>query len=130
MMRKIEDFSYFCKKKQQFTLNYYFFCTKIRKILHFPHHGHFMGITLSNLELLVQPSDGKAPKTLKLFIFLEFFLVCSFPTNIRNFRQKRPTFLKRGEEKDGKQTNSNFFFKTDKIKTFVQHSFPNSTGTQ
>ena len=60
------------------------------------------------MEPLVQPGDEKASKTLKLFIFLKKILVCLFPINIRNFWQKRPNFLKKGEKRGEKHTNSNF----------------------
>ena len=33
---KMEDFFYFCKKKQQFSVNYYFFCKNKKKNLPFP----------------------------------------------------------------------------------------------
>ena len=52
-----------------------------------PAHNFF------NLELLVQSGDEKASKALKHFIFLKQFLVCSFSTNIRNFREKKTQFL-------------------------------------
>ena len=71
------------------------------------------------MELLVQPVDKKASKTLKLFIFLKKSLVCLFPINIRDFMPKKAFFGQKQDKNGGKQTKSNFFRKTDKVKTFV-----------
>ena len=55
---------------------------------------------------------------LKHFIFLENVLVCLFPTNIRYFRQKRPSFLTKGGKRGGKHTNSKFFLEKRQSKNF------------
>ena len=71
------------------------------------------------MELLVQPGDEKASKTLKLFFF-EKFLVCLFPINIRDCKPKKAFFGQKQGKNGEKQTNSIFFFwKTDKVNTFV-----------
>ena len=61
------------------------------------------------MELLVQPGDEKASKTLKLLIFLKKILVCLFPINIRDFKQKKAFFGQKQGKNGGKQTKSNFF---------------------
>ena len=71
------------------------------------------------MELLVQPGDEKASKTLKLFICLRKNLVRLFPINIRDFKPKKAFFGQKQGKDGGKQTNSNFFWKTDKVNTFV-----------
>ena len=62
--------------------------------------------------------DKKSFKRLKLFMFLKFFCVCQFPTNIRNSSQKRPIVLQKEGEKGEKQTNSNFFFENKQSEKF------------
>ena len=71
------------------------------------------------MELLVQPGDEKASKTLKLFIFLKKNLVCLFPINIRDFKPKKAFFGQKQGKNGGKQTNSKKIWKTDKVNTFV-----------
>ena len=71
------------------------------------------------MELLVQPGNEIASKTLTLFIFLKKFLVCLFPINIRDFKPKKAFFGQKQGKNGGKQTKSKKFRKTDKVKTFV-----------
>ena len=70
------------------------------------------------MELLVQPGDEKASKTLKLFIFLKKNLVCLFPINIRDFKPKKAFFGQKQGKNGGKQTNSKFFLENRQSKYF------------
>ena len=56
-------------------------------------------ISLSNLEMLVQPVNEKVPKALKFFLSLSV----SHP-NIRNFKHNKVIFLK--SKKNGKKTTA------------------------
>ena len=58
------------------------------------------------MKLLVQPRYVEASQTLKQFIFLEIFLVCLFPINIRDFKPKKAFFGQKQGKNGGKQTNS------------------------
>ena len=75
-------------------------------------------ITLSNLELLVQPGNEKASKTLTLFIFLKKILVCLFPINMRDVKPKKACFGQKQGKNGGKQTNSKFFLENRQSKYF------------
>ena len=72
---------------------YWIFLGGRRQFDHFPWMAGSHGFTV-----LVQPGDEKIFKTLEAFIFWNF-LICLFPTNVRNFREKRPPFL----QKNGKR---------------------------
>ena len=65
----------------------------------------------SNLKLLVHLRyvNLEASQTLKHFIFLEIFLVCLFPINIRDFKQKKAFFGQKQGKNGGKQTKSKKF---------------------
>ena len=48
----------------------------------------------------------EASQTLKHFIFLEIFLVCLFPINIRDSKPKKAFFGQKQGKNGGKQTKS------------------------
>ena len=58
------------------------------------------------MKLLVQPRYVETSQTLKQFIFLEIFLVCLFPINIRDFKPKKAFFGQKQGKNGGKQINS------------------------
>ena len=120
MMRRMKDFSYFSKKKQQFSVNYCFFW-KIRKIINFLHHGRvWRTIILSNLSFWYNQRMKKHLKHSNFsFFFLSFLVYQS--NNIRNFRQKRPTFLRKNFQKGVKhrQGQISFFWCLEHYKKFI-----------
>ena len=70
------------------------------------------------MELLVQPGNEKASKTLKLFIFLKKKLICLFPINIRYFKPKKAFFGQKQGKNGGKQTNSKTILENRQSKYF------------
>ena len=70
------------------------------------------------MELLVQPGDEKASRTLKLFIFLEKILICLFSTNIRDLSQKKRFVVKNKEKNGGKQTKSKIVLENRQSENF------------
>ena len=76
-------------------------------------------IKSSIFTLLQHLGDEKAFKTLKLFIFIKKILICLFPTNIRDFKQKSRFLAKNQQKMVGNRQNQKCFGKTDKVKTFV-----------
>ena len=125
MMREMEKFSYFKKKKTIIYSKLLFFFWKNTKIFPFPSSSACVWtiIICSNLKLLVHPRYVEASQTLKHFIFLEIFLVCLFPINIRDFKPKnakKKCFLAKNKAKMvGNRQNQKKIRKTDKVKTFV-----------
>ena len=117
MMGKVEDFSYFSPKSS--TLNYIFFW-KNKKNLPFspPWKCVWTIITLSNLELLVQPADRKTSKKFTLFHLKKLFFSLFGPI-YAILGTKRVYFWRKWGKNGGKKTKSNFFWKTDKMKTFA-----------
>ena len=64
------------------------------------------------------------------FSFFKNFLVCLFPNNIRDFREKRVNILKKGGKNGGEQTNSKNFLEKRQSQNFCLTTFPNPTGTK
>jgi hypothetical protein len=68
MMGEIEDFSYFCKKKQLFNVNYFFFA-KIRKITPISPITACLNNRYSiTFRAFGQPDNEKTSKTFKIFM--------------------------------------------------------------
>ena len=85
MLGEMDDFSHFSKKS-----------TKVLHFLKNPHGRVFKQSKIpSNLKFLAQPEDGKASKTFKLFIFLNFVCLSVSHQCIRDFMQKRVNSLKK-----------------------------------
>ena len=97
-------------------VNYFFFWKKYEKFCISP----IIGVCLNNHDLFQFEALGAARVCISIsntqtFHFSEIYLVCLFPTYVRNFREKRQKNLKKSGKRDWKQTNSKIFWETDKV---------------